>query len=88
MVTFTIGKYSDDVLCDVVPMHVGHLLLGRPLQYDKKVTHDGFRNRYSFVKDGRTVTLIPLTPKEVYGDQMKMRKKEGQHKKGETESFE
>ena len=27
---FSIGKYRDKVFCDVVPMHVGHLLLGRP----------------------------------------------------------
>jgi hypothetical protein len=30
LVVFTIGRYSDEVLCDVVPMHVGHILLGRP----------------------------------------------------------
>ena len=27
---FSIGKYRDKVLCDVVPLHVVHLLLGRP----------------------------------------------------------
>ena len=30
LVTFSIGKFSDEVLCDVVPMHTTHLLLGRP----------------------------------------------------------
>ena len=30
LVSFSIGKYEDEVLCDVVPMQVGHLLLGRP----------------------------------------------------------
>ncbi|KAH1031921.1 hypothetical protein J1N35_044095 [Gossypium stocksii] len=34
IVTFSIGKYSDEVVCDVVPMHVGHLLLGRLWQFD------------------------------------------------------
>lgn len=29
-IPFKIGKYQDEVLCDVVPMKVGHLLLGRP----------------------------------------------------------
>ena len=29
-VTFSIGKYTDTVDCDVVPMTVHHLLLGRP----------------------------------------------------------
>ena len=56
------------MLCDVVPMRAGHILLGKPWQYDRKVIHDGFKNRYSFVKDGKSVTLVPLTPKQVYED--------------------
>uniref|UniRef100_A0A2N9IMU0 Protein kinase domain-containing protein n=1 Tax=Fagus sylvatica TaxID=28930 RepID=A0A2N9IMU0_FAGSY len=48
LVTFSIGKYLDEVLCDVVPMHAGHILLGRPWQYDRRVTHDGFKNMYNF----------------------------------------
>jgi hypothetical protein len=66
LVAFTIGRYSDEMLCDVVPMHAGHILLGRPWQYDRRVIHDGFRNRYNFVKDGKTIKLAPLTPKQVY----------------------
>uniref|UniRef100_A0A2N9GB05 Reverse transcriptase RNase H-like domain-containing protein n=1 Tax=Fagus sylvatica TaxID=28930 RepID=A0A2N9GB05_FAGSY len=31
LVTFSIGKYLDEVLCDVVPMYAGHILLGRPV---------------------------------------------------------
>jgi hypothetical protein len=42
LVALSIGKYEDEVLCDVVPMHACHLLLGRPWQYDM---HDGFTNR-------------------------------------------
>uniref|UniRef100_A0A2N9GUV8 Reverse transcriptase domain-containing protein n=1 Tax=Fagus sylvatica TaxID=28930 RepID=A0A2N9GUV8_FAGSY len=49
LVTFSIGKYLDEVLCDVVPMHADHILLGRPWQYDRRVTHDGFKNMYSFI---------------------------------------
>jgi hypothetical protein len=30
LIVFAIGKYSDEVMCDVVPMHATHLLLGRP----------------------------------------------------------
>ena len=29
LVSFRIGRYEDEVLCDVVPMQAGHLLLGR-----------------------------------------------------------
>ena len=49
LISFSIGRYKDEVLCDVVPMHAGHILLGRPWQYDRRVTHDGYLNRYSFV---------------------------------------
>uniref|UniRef100_A0A2N9GKK8 Reverse transcriptase n=1 Tax=Fagus sylvatica TaxID=28930 RepID=A0A2N9GKK8_FAGSY len=39
------NKYKDEVLCDVALMHAGHILLGRPWQFDRKVTHDGHKNR-------------------------------------------
>ena len=35
--------------------------------------HDGFKNRYSFVKDGKSVTLVSITPKQVYEDQLKLK---------------
>uniref|UniRef100_A0A2N9EVZ1 Reverse transcriptase n=1 Tax=Fagus sylvatica TaxID=28930 RepID=A0A2N9EVZ1_FAGSY len=79
LVTFSIGKYLDEVLCDVVPMHAGHILLGRPWQYDRRVTHDGFKNMYSFVKGGKTIKLAPLTPSQVYEDQLKLKSEEFEH---------
>ncbi|XP_038713432.1 uncharacterized protein LOC120007302 [Tripterygium wilfordii] len=64
LVEFSIGKtYSDTVWCDVVPMDACHILLGRPWQYDRKVSHDGFRNTYSFSKDGRKIVLAPMKMK-------------------------
>ncbi|XP_057443382.1 uncharacterized protein LOC130735376 [Lotus japonicus] len=41
-VDFSIGKYRDKVLCDVVPMEASHILLGRPWQYDTKDYEDVF----------------------------------------------
>uniref|UniRef100_A0A2N9G9G1 Reverse transcriptase n=1 Tax=Fagus sylvatica TaxID=28930 RepID=A0A2N9G9G1_FAGSY len=76
LVTFSIGKYLDEVLCDVVPMHAGHILLGRSWQYDRRVTHDGFKNMYNFVKGGKTIKLAPLTPSQVYEDQLKLKSEE------------
>ncbi|XP_030924714.1 uncharacterized protein LOC115951698 [Quercus lobata] len=64
LVALSIGKYEDEVLCDVIPMHACHVLLGRPWQYDRKVTHDGFTNKYSFILKGQPITLVPLTPKQ------------------------
>ena len=73
VIAFSIGKYRDEVVCDVVPMHAGHLLLGRPWQFDKRVIHDGYTNRYTFKHLGKNVTLAPLTPKQVYHDQVKLK---------------
>uniref|UniRef100_A0A2N9H7E7 RNA-directed DNA polymerase n=1 Tax=Fagus sylvatica TaxID=28930 RepID=A0A2N9H7E7_FAGSY len=68
LVALSIGKYEDEVLCDVVPMHACHLLLGRPWQYDKRAKHDGFTNRYSFTHKGQPIILVPLTPKQEFED--------------------
>ncbi|XP_075633351.1 uncharacterized protein LOC142605799 [Castanea sativa] len=68
LVALSIGKYEDEVLCDVVPMHACHLLLGRPWQYDRRVTHDGFTNKYSFTLKRQPITLVPLTPKQEFKD--------------------
>ena len=74
-VGFSIGKYEDFVLCDVVPMEACDLLLRRPWQYDRRVMHDGFTNKFTFMHKDRKTTLAPLTPREVSEDQLKMRKK-------------
>lgn len=60
LVALSIGKYEDEVLCDVVTMHASHLLLGRPWQYDRRVMHDGFTNRYSFTHRKQPIILVPL----------------------------
>lgn len=41
VIVFAIGKYSDKVMCDVVP-HASHLLLGHSWQFNRKAIHDGF----------------------------------------------
>jgi hypothetical protein len=74
MVAISIGKYEDEVLCDVVPMQACHLLLGRPWQFDRRVTHDGFTNRYSFTLKKQPITLVPLTPKQIMEDQLKLQR--------------
>ena len=86
LVSFSIGKYEDEVLCDVVPMQAGHLLSGRPWQFDRKVKHDGFTNKYLFMHNQRTVTLVPLTPSQIYEDQVRLQKESEQKKKSEKES--
>ena len=84
LVAFRIGKYEDEVVCDVVPMQAGHLLLGRPWQFDRRVKHDGFTNKYSFVLNQRPITLVPLSPRQVHEDQVRLQK-ESEQKKSEKE---
>ncbi|KAL5787573.1 hypothetical protein ACOSP7_004522 [Xanthoceras sorbifolium] len=84
LVSFSIGKYKDEVVCDVVPMNVGHILLGRPWQFDRHVTHDGYTNRYSFVLHKRPITLVPLTPRQVYEDQVRLKDERDVKKESES----
>nr|KYP42401.1 hypothetical protein KK1_036191 [Cajanus cajan] len=52
-VKFSIGDYKDKVLCDVIPMEASHILLGRPLQFDKHIVHDGLTNKIYFTHKDR-----------------------------------
>lgn len=74
LISFRIGKYEDEVLCDVVPMQASHILLGRPWQYDRHVKHDGFTNKCTFVHKAKPVTLVPMSPSQVYEDQVRLQK--------------
>jgi hypothetical protein len=65
LVEFKIGGYNDKILCDVIPMDVCHLLLGRLWQYDRNVIHYGRMNTYTLEKNGRTHMLLPIKDKEV-----------------------
>lgn len=49
---FSIGNHIDEVVCDVVPMHATHVILGRPWQFDKHVTFDGRSNKYTLLHNG------------------------------------
>lgn len=87
-VDFSIGKYRDKVLCDVVPMEASHILLGRPWQYDTNSDHNGSTNKISFQHHGQKITLKPLSPREVREDQKKMREKIEQERKEKSETLE
>ena len=67
-VSFKIGAYEDTLECDVVPMSVCHLLLGRQWQFDHDVTHNGQTNQYSFKMKGKQYVLRPMTPSQVIAD--------------------
>ncbi|XP_042432727.1 uncharacterized protein LOC122019314 [Zingiber officinale] len=82
LVQFSIGdKYKDEVWCDVIPMDVCHLLLERPWQFDRKTQHDGFKNTYAFVKDGKKIILGPSRMKGI----VKPSKEEGNNMLSQTQ---
>ena len=80
LTSFTLEKYKDEVLCDVLPMHAVDILLGRPWQFDRRVMYDGYLNRYSFVKDGRKTTLVPLSSANVFAHQLKLEERQNRNK--------
>ena len=67
-VSFKIGAYEDTLECDVLPMTVCHLLLGRPWQFDRGVIHNGRTNHYSFKMKGKEFVLRPMSPSQVLAD--------------------
>ena len=69
LVSFQISKYEDEVLCNVLPMEATHILLGRPWQFDRRVTHDCYTNKYIVPYKGKTIALVLLTPSQVLEDQ-------------------
>jgi len=65
LVSLGIGKtYQDEVWCDIIPMNACHILLGRPWLFDREVIYDGYLNTYSFLKEGKRITLTPIQPSQ------------------------
>lgn len=56
-------------------MYAAHLLFGRLCQFDRKTKHGGFKNKYTLEKDGKTYTLTSLSLKQVYIDQLNLKKR-------------
>ncbi|XP_059301759.1 uncharacterized protein LOC132053664 [Lycium ferocissimum] len=88
IIKFSIGKYQDEILCDVVPMQACHLLLGRPWQFDVDAQHSGRTNKYSFVVKGKKYILNPLTPYQVSEDYRVMRELREKYQREEKEKGE
>ena len=57
------GDYKDEIYCNVLPMDIAHVLLGRPWLYDLNVTNFGKDNIYLFKYKGKNIILKPVKPK-------------------------
>jgi hypothetical protein len=79
-VPFIVNDYVDEVECDVMPLEVYGLLLGRPWQYDRNVMHARRANTYSFMHDGKQRTLKPMRDDQIKSDIVLVVRKEKLHK--------
>uniref|UniRef100_A0A151UD28 CCHC-type domain-containing protein n=1 Tax=Cajanus cajan TaxID=3821 RepID=A0A151UD28_CAJCA len=87
-VKFSIGKYEDQALCDIVPMEACHILLGRPWKFEKKTVHDGLTNEITFTHKEKKFVLHPLSPQQVAEDQTQMKIKRKSEKVGKSKEEE
>ena len=69
-VPFKVGEYVDTIECDVAPMTVCHLLLGRPWQYDRSSLHCGRTNQYTIKWKGKNLVLKPMTPQQLLAEHL------------------
>ena len=62
LVYIQMGVYKDEIYCNMLPMDVANVLLGRPWLYDLNVTNFGKDNIYSFKYKGKNIILRPVKP--------------------------
>nr|KYP54990.1 Retrotransposon-derived protein PEG10 [Cajanus cajan] len=85
-IPISIGNYKENVLCDIVPLEVSHVLLGRPWQFDKHIIHDGLTNKISFQHLGKKFVWCPLSPSQVNEDQLKLKAKKDEEEKSKNKN--
>lgn len=59
-VEFHIDEYKEQVLCDIIQKDACHVLLGRPLKYDRKLNYYGNKNTYGLEKDNTKHVLFTI----------------------------
>ena len=67
LVSIQMSDYKDEIYCDVLPMDVAHVLLGRNWLYNLNVTNFGKDNIYSFKYMGKNIILGPANLKGCNG---------------------
>ena len=63
-VTIYFQSYQEKVWCDVLPLGVSNIILGRPWLYDHDVTLFGRSNSCSFNYQGKRIVINSTPPKE------------------------
>lgn len=80
-VPFKVGEYVNTIECDVAPMTVCHLLLGRPWQYNCSPLNCGRTNQYTIKWKGKSLILKPMAPQQILAEHLQKSSKV----KGESE---
>ena len=62
IVPLKVAGYREDIWCDILPMGVGSVLLGRPWLYDRDVAQHGRTNRCTFHFGGVKQIWQPFIP--------------------------
>ena len=86
-VSFKIGEYVDTVECEVAPLSMCHLLLGRSWQYDQFSQHCWRTNQFTIDIKGKKFILNPMTPQQIMAEHLQkkseivpMSREEGEQK--------
>jgi len=58
-VPFSIVTYKDEVIYDIVSMEAGHILLGRPWQFDTEIIYNSLTNEITLTHLGTKFVLHP-----------------------------
>ena len=59
LISFPVGPYCGEVLCDVLHVHACHVSLGRPRLFNNHVICDGQANTYACKYKGHSLTWPP-----------------------------
>ena len=62
VIPLKVAGYREDIWCDILPMGVGSVLLGRPWLYDRDVAQLGRTNRCTFFFEGSKQVWQPYVP--------------------------
>lgn len=83
MVSFHIVKYDYEVVSDVIPKDVAHILLGCPWEYDRHANRHDFTNKHSLEMNHKTITHVLLILTDVYEDHVRIQNDRNKNKMSE-----
>ncbi|KAL3520030.1 hypothetical protein ACH5RR_018179 [Cinchona calisaya] len=85
-ISFTIGKYSDKVVCDVAPLLTCHLQLGQLWELSKNGFYDSYTKAYHLCKKGKKFKFLSLPQHQINEEKSEIQRKFFQWNKGKKQS--